>query len=68
MNTTHHAAMMTSEIVIAVPIVIPNDSQPRIRTRQTTNGMQLPMYPQAYPRAETLCMLWREDTSTSIES
>ena len=42
-TTAHQAAMMIREIVMAEPMVSPKDSHPRISTRQTTNGMQLPM-------------------------
>ena len=65
---THHAAMTMSDTVIAWLMVMPSESHPRMRIRQATNGTQLPMYPHAYPAAETLSEWDGVVTSTSIES
>ena len=60
--------MTTMETVIAVDMVMPNESHPKISTRQAMNGTQLPMYPHAYPDDETESILPTVVTSTSIES
>ncbi len=64
----HQPALINRAILIAVIMVIPRESYIRTNTRLIIKGIQLPIYPQAYPLEETESIRSGVVMSVSMES
>ena len=67
-TANHQMPVIPKEIMVAVTPDIPSFSAKRIRSRQAVKGIQLPIYPHAYPCEDTMSILSSVVTSASMES
>ena len=65
---SHQSAVIRNARIMDICMLIPIFPAPRTITRLATNGIQLPIYPHAYPWEDTVSILSGSVTSVSMAS